>query len=150
IVCFNAFIHGKLGRQRDGSMIASADPLKDEDREVALHFVKAAPVPVAELPLFIEERDCSPLAFFVDQFGALDWLGFLERTLKIRLAESAENGAQLEEESSAVPGFVLWLSLLRLVNLLLSLPVCRNCRAQENNGENQAQAVHPHSLNCTH
>ena len=102
VKCLDALGHREFRRQLDRPMFATANTFKDEDREIAFHFVEVAAVPVAKFTLFVEECDCPPFALVVDEFGALDWLRVVKDSLKIRIPEPSENAAQLDEELPVV------------------------------------------------
>ena len=89
-------------RELDRTMLAAAHAFKDECREVALHFLETAAIPIAEFATLVEERNGPPLAFVVDEFCALNRMRSFESTLQIALAKSAEQRAQLDEEFPAV------------------------------------------------
>ncbi|PYS07446.1 MAG: hypothetical protein DMG12_00375 [Acidobacteria bacterium] len=114
-------------------MLAPANTLEGEHRKIAFYFIEAAAVPVSEFALFIEKCDCPPLALVVDEFGALDRLGPVKSTLKVRISESAEDATQLNEKPPVIP----WS--FRSLDIVLKLGRNAGCGEQTNNREKNAR-----------
>jgi len=55
-------------------------------------------VPVAQAPVFIEERDGAPFPVVTDERGAFNWLSRREGSIQVSIAKPAKQGPQLIEE----------------------------------------------------
>src|SRR6476646_2233593 len=81
---------------------STAGALEDVHREVAFYLIERRTIPIAELSVFIEERNFAPLTFICYEFRAWNRPGGFKHAPEIGIAKAAENAAKLVEEFSAV------------------------------------------------
>jgi hypothetical protein len=98
----DALRHRKLRRELNGRMFSAAHTVKRENRQVALHLLQIAPIPIPQLAFLIEKSNGTPFALVADEFRALNRRSRIENAIEIRLSKSAEDPFQLYEKFSAV------------------------------------------------
>ena len=114
----------KFRRDLHGRPLASAHPFENVYRKIASDFVDAGSVPVAQLAVFVEERNFAPFAFIGDEVRALDWPRSFEDPPQIGLPKTSEDAAQLIEKLRAV------VARIQRRNLALALRESRQADAQ--------------------
>src|SRR5215831_16975721 len=102
LVAVVAFLDRKFRCDLKRGVRTTAGSLEDVNSEISPHFVEAGPIPVAKLPVLVEERNFAPLALIRRQFGTLRSSRRIENPSKIRIAESPEDPSQLVEKLRAV------------------------------------------------